>query len=145
MSISYKRQRFPAELISYCVWLYYTSPLSSRDIQEMVAYRGIEVTYEAIRKWCRKFAQAYADQIRRQHPKPADKWHLDEVVIKPTYDEPSINMAKSLISSCSVVAMKLLPTSSSINCSNLNSDLQGDSLPINSRAMVQPRRKFSRE
>lgn len=82
MSISYKRHRFPAEIISYCVWLYYTFPLSFRDIQKMMLYRGIEVTYEAIRKWCRKFAQAYANQIRRRRPKPADKWHLDEVVIK---------------------------------------------------------------
>lgn len=48
----------------------------------MMAYRGIELTYEAIRKWCRKFAQTYANQIRRSRPKPADKWHLDEVVIK---------------------------------------------------------------
>ena len=48
----------------------------------MMMYRGIEVTYEAIRLWCRKFAQAYASQIRRRRPKPADKQHLDEVVIK---------------------------------------------------------------
>lgn len=82
MSISYKRHRFPAEIISYCVWLYYTFPLSFRDIQKMMTYRGIEVTYEAIRKWCRKFAQAYANHIRRRCPKPSDKWHLDEVVIK---------------------------------------------------------------
>ncbi|MEO0377220.1 MAG: IS6 family transposase [Cyanobacteria bacterium P01_A01_bin.17] len=82
MNISYKRHRFPAEIISYCVWLYYTFPLSFRDIQKKMAYRGIEVTYEAIRKWCRKFAQAYANQIRRCRSKPADKWHLDEVVIK---------------------------------------------------------------
>ena len=42
-------------------------------------YRGIEITYEAIRKWCQKFAQAYANHIRRRRPKPADKWHLDEM------------------------------------------------------------------
>jgi putative transposase len=82
MSISYKRHRFPTEIISYRVWLYYTFPLSFRDIEKMMLYRGIIVTYEAIRKWCLKFAQAYANQLRRRRPKPADKWHLDEVVIK---------------------------------------------------------------
>ena len=82
MSTTYKRHRFPIEIISYCVWLYYTFPLSFRDIQKMMMYRGIEVTYEAIRLWCRKFAQPYANQIRRRRPKPADEWHLDEVVIK---------------------------------------------------------------
>ena len=81
MSTTYKRHRFPIEIISYCVWLYYTFPLSFRDIQKMMIYRGIAVTYESIRKWCLKFAQAYANKIRRKRPK-ADKWHLDEVVIK---------------------------------------------------------------
>jgi putative transposase len=82
MSINYRRHRFPPEIISYCVWLYYTFPLSYRDIQKMMLYRGIEVSYEAIRYWCRKFAQPYANQIRRRRPKPFEKWHLDEVVIK---------------------------------------------------------------
>ena len=82
MSTTYKRHRFPIEIISYCVWLYYTFPLSFRDIQKMMLYRGISVTYESIRKWCLKFAQSYANQIRRKRPKAADKWHLDEVVIK---------------------------------------------------------------
>jgi len=81
-NISYKRHRFPAEIVSYCVWLYYSFPLSFRDIEKMMLYRGIQVTYESIRKWCRKFAQAYANQIRRRRPQPSDKWHLDEVVIK---------------------------------------------------------------
>jgi len=55
MSISYKRHRFPTEIISYCVWLYYSFPLSFRDIEKMMLYRGIDVTYEAIRKWCLRF------------------------------------------------------------------------------------------
>ena len=55
------------------MWLYHTFSLSFRDTQKMMMYRGIEVTYEAIRLWCRKFAQAYASQIRRRRPKPADK------------------------------------------------------------------------
>lgn len=52
MSNAYKRHRYPSEIISYCVWLYYNFPLSYRDIQQMLQYRGIEVTYEAIRNWC---------------------------------------------------------------------------------------------
>jgi putative transposase len=82
MSHPYLRHRFPSEIISYCVWLYYSFPLSYRDIEKMMLYRGIEVTYESIRSWCQKFAQQYANQIRRRRPQPADKWHLDEVVIK---------------------------------------------------------------
>jgi len=82
MRISYKRHRFPTEIISYCVWLYYSFPLSVRDIEKMMPYRGIELTYEAICKWCRKLAQQYTNQIRRRRPKPADKWHLDKVVVK---------------------------------------------------------------
>jgi putative transposase len=77
----YSRYRFPGEIISYCVWLYYTFPLSYRDIEKMMLYRGIEVTYESIREWCQKFGQQYANQLRRKRPYISDKWHLDEVVV----------------------------------------------------------------
>ena len=77
----YSRHRFPAEIISYCVWLYYTFPLSYRDIEKMMLYRGIEVTYESIREWCQKFGQQYANQLRRNRSYVTDKWHLDEVVV----------------------------------------------------------------
>ena len=62
MNNLYRGHRFPAEIISYCVWLYYTFPLSFRDIEKMMLYRGITVTYEATRGWCLKFAQGYAPQ-----------------------------------------------------------------------------------
>ena len=77
----YKGYRFPAEIISHCVWLYYTFPLSYRDIEKMMLYRGIEVTYESIREWCQKFGQQYANQLRRKRAYIADKWHLDEMVV----------------------------------------------------------------
>ena len=77
----YSRHRFPGEIISYCVWLYYTFPLSYRDVEKMMLYRGIEVTYETIREWCEKFGQQYANQLGRKRPFIADKWHLDEVVV----------------------------------------------------------------
>jgi putative transposase len=77
----YKRHRFPAEIISHCVWLYFRFCLSYRDVEELMAERGIILTYEAVRSWCRKFGQAYANQLRRRRPRPGDKWHLDEVFL----------------------------------------------------------------
>ena len=58
----YKRHRFPAEIISHCVWLYFRFCLSYRDVEELMAERGIILTYEAVRYWCRKFGQTYANQ-----------------------------------------------------------------------------------
>ena len=78
----YKRHRFPGELISHAVWLYYRFLLSYRDVEELLAERGITVGYETIRRWCRKFGQTYADALRRRRPRPGDKWHLDEVQLK---------------------------------------------------------------
>jgi putative transposase len=77
----YKNHRFPAEIISHGVGLYFRFCLSYRDVEELLFARGIIVTYEAIRKWCRKFGQQYAHQLRRRRPKPGDKWHLDEVFL----------------------------------------------------------------
>jgi putative transposase len=75
----YKHHRFPAEIISHGVWLYFRFCLSYRDVEELLFARGIIVTYEAIRKWCRKFGQQYANQLRRRRPQPGDQGHLDEV------------------------------------------------------------------
>jgi len=77
----YKNHRFPPEIISHAVWLYFRFTLSYRDVEEMMLARGIVVTYEAIRQWCRKFGQDDANQIRRRRPRPGDKWHLDEVFL----------------------------------------------------------------
>jgi putative transposase len=77
----YKHHRFPGEIISHAVWLYFRFPLSHRDVEELLFVRGVIVSYEAIRKWCRKFGQQYANQLRRRRPRPGDKWHLDEVFI----------------------------------------------------------------
>src|SRR5262245_1994070 len=77
----YKHHRFPVEIISHGVWLYYRFCLSYRVVEALLFTRGVIVTYEAIRKWCRKFGQAYANQLRRQRPRPDDKWHLDEVFL----------------------------------------------------------------
>jgi putative transposase len=77
----YKPHRFPAELISHGVWLYFRFCLSYRAVEELLLARGIIVTYEASRKWCLKFGQAYANQLRRRRPRPGDTWHLDEVFL----------------------------------------------------------------
>jgi putative transposase len=77
----YARHRFPAEVISYAVWLYLRFPLSLRMVEEMLAACGILVSHETVRQWALKFGQSFAKQIRRRLPAPGDKWHLDEVVI----------------------------------------------------------------
>jgi putative transposase len=78
---SYKRHRFAPEIIAHAVWLYFRFALSYRDVEELLAERGVIVTYETIRQWCRKFGQAYANALRRRRPRPGDKWYLDEVFI----------------------------------------------------------------
>ncbi|MGI8565943.1 MAG: IS6 family transposase, partial [Pyrinomonadaceae bacterium] len=81
-SSMYRRHRFPAEIISHTVWLYFRFALSFRDVEEIMAVRGVTLSYEAIREWCRKFGQTYANDLRRRRPRPGDKWHLDEMFIK---------------------------------------------------------------
>src|SRR4051812_29894890 len=85
---SYAGYRFPAEVFSHAVWLYFRFPLSLRMVEEMLAARGIEVSHETVRQWARKFGQGFVNQIRRKLPDPGDKWHLDEVWI------PSANSAE---------------------------------------------------
>ena len=80
-SPSYAGHRFPAEIISYAVWLYFRFPLSLRNVDEILAARGIVVSHETVRQWARKFGQGFANQIRRRLPDPGDKWHLDEVCL----------------------------------------------------------------
>ena len=78
----YSGYRFPAEIISHAVWLYFRFPLGLRMVEELLAARGIIVSHETVRQWARKFGQDFANQIRRRLPRTGDKWHLDEVVIK---------------------------------------------------------------
>ena len=78
---SYAGYRFPAEVISYAVYLYFRFPLSLWMVEEMLAVRGIEVSHETVRKWGLKFGREIANGIRRRRPRGGDKWHLDEMVI----------------------------------------------------------------
>ena len=78
----YSGYRFPAEIISHAVWLYFRFPLGLRMVEELLAARGIIVSHETVRQWARKFGQPFANRIRRRLPRIGDKWHLDEVVLK---------------------------------------------------------------
>lgn len=78
----YKRYRFPPEIIQYAVWLYYRFNLSQRDIEDLLAERGIAVSYESIRLWCNKFGSLYAKKLKRRHQGFGDMFYLDEVFVK---------------------------------------------------------------
>ena len=78
---SYHGYRFPPEIISHAVWLYHRFPLSFRDAEDLLAQRGIAVTYETIRRWCRDFGAAYARALRRRRGRMGDTWHVDELFI----------------------------------------------------------------
>ncbi len=79
--ISYKRHRFPSVIIQNAVWLYFRFPLSYRDVEDLLAERGIDVSYETVRCWALKFGQSYARKLRKTRPRPNGRWHLDEVFI----------------------------------------------------------------
>ena len=81
-AISYHGYRFPPEIISHGVWLYHRFSLSFRDVEELLAKRGILVTYETIRQWCRKFGPEYARRLKHCQGRLGDIWHLDEVFVK---------------------------------------------------------------
>ena len=80
--ITYKRHRFPPAIISYAVWLYHRFNLSHRDIEDLLAERGIEVSYEAIRLWCAKFGPEFTKRLRRNHQGYGDSFYIDGVFVK---------------------------------------------------------------
>src|SRR5215217_8618469 len=79
--ISYARHQFPAEIIRHATWLYLRFTLSYRDVEELLAERGIETSYETVRRWVLKFEPAFARNLRRLRPRPTRTWHLDEMVV----------------------------------------------------------------
>ncbi|GLS18096.1 IS6 family transposase [Labrys miyagiensis] len=79
--ISYARHQFPPEIIRHGVWLYLRFTLSYRDVEELLAERGLEVSYETIRRWVLKFGPAFARNLRQLRPQPSATWHLDEMVV----------------------------------------------------------------
>ena len=80
--LSFKRHRFPAEVIRHAVWLYFRFSLSLRDVEELLAARGVDVSYETIRCWTVKFGPQIARRLKRRRPAPSPRWHLDEMVCR---------------------------------------------------------------
>ena len=80
-SASYHGYRFPPDIISHAVWLYHRFCLSFRDVEDLLAQRGVTVTYETIRQWCQRFGPVYARRLRRRRGRMGDTWHLDEVFV----------------------------------------------------------------
>jgi transposase-like protein len=80
--LSYRRHRFPAEIIQHAIWLYLRFTLSYRDVEELLAERGVDVSYETVRRWVLKFGPLIARRLRRGRPRPSAQWHLDEMVVR---------------------------------------------------------------
>src|ERR687885_335350 len=81
-SIAYARHQFPPAVIRQAVWLYLRFTLSFRDVEELLAERGLEISYETVRRWVLKFGPAIARNLRRLRPRPSPRWHLDEMVVR---------------------------------------------------------------
>ena len=79
--VCYARHQFPPEIIQHAVWLYLRFTLSYRDVEDLLAERGLEVSYETVRRWVLKFGPAFARNLRRLRPRPTSTWHLDEMVV----------------------------------------------------------------
>src|SRR5207237_9212207 len=80
--LSYGRHRFPPEIIHQAVWLYLRFTLSYRDLEELLAERGLDISYETVRCWVLKFGPAIARRLRQRRPRPSNRWHLDEMVVR---------------------------------------------------------------
>jgi len=78
---NYQRHRFPSEIISHAVWLYHRFCLSLREVEELLAERGVTVTYETVRQWCQKFGPDYARKLKKRQGRLGDTWYIDEVFI----------------------------------------------------------------
>ena len=80
--LSYRRHRFPAEIIQHAIWLYLRFTLSYRDAEQLPAERGLDVSYETVRRWVPKFGPLIARKVRQRRPRPSARWHLDEMVVR---------------------------------------------------------------
>src|SRR4030095_7940892 len=80
--LCYSRHRFPPPIIQHAIWLYLRFTLSYRDVEELLTERGLEVSYETVRRWVLKFGPGFARRLRRFRPRPSDRWYLDEMVVR---------------------------------------------------------------
>jgi putative transposase len=80
--LSYRRHRFPPPIIQHAIRLYLRFTLSYRDVEDLLAERGLDLSYETVRRWVLKFGPLIARRLRRGRPRPSDRWHLDEMVVR---------------------------------------------------------------
>jgi putative transposase len=80
--LCYRRHRFPPAIIQHAIWLYLRFTLSYRDVEELLAERGLDISYETVRRWVLKFGPAIARRLRQRRPRPSNRWHLDEMVVR---------------------------------------------------------------
>src|SRR5712675_43089 len=80
--LSYRRHRFPPDIIQHAIWLYLRFTLSYRDVEELLAERGLDISYETVRRWVLKFGPAIARRLRQRRRRSSDRWHLDEMVVR---------------------------------------------------------------
>ena len=78
----YRRHRFPPPIIHHAIWLYLRFTLSYRDVEDLLAERGLDLSYETVRRWVLKFGPVIARRLRRHRPRPSNRWHLDEMVVR---------------------------------------------------------------
>jgi transposase-like protein len=81
MTISFARHQFPPAIIRHAVWLYVRFTLSYRDVEDLLAERGLDVSYETVRRWVLKFGPLFARELRHRRPRPTARWHLDEMAV----------------------------------------------------------------
>ena len=81
MTISFARHQFPSAIIRHAVWLYLRFTLSYRDVEDLLAERGLDASYETVRRWVLKFGPVLARELRRRRPRPTSRWHLDEMAV----------------------------------------------------------------
>jgi putative transposase len=80
--LCYRRHRFPTPIIQHAIWLYLRFTLSYRDVEDLLAERGLDLSYETVRRWVLKFGPVLARRLRERRPRPSDRWHLDEMVVR---------------------------------------------------------------
>ena len=81
MTIAFARHQFPPAIIRHAVWLYVRFTLSYRDVEDLLAERGLDISYETVRRWVLKFGPLFARELRRRRPRPTSRWHLDEMAV----------------------------------------------------------------
>src|SRR6516164_11829938 len=108
--LSYRRHRFPPPIIQHAIWLYLRFTLSYRDVEDLLAERGLDLSYETVRRWVLKFGPGIARRLRRRRPRPSDRWHFDEMMVAGgcISGVPSITKARCSTCWCSAGATAAL-------------------------------------